>query len=391
MSIHSPYLRVEFIGIINDHRIVVPSTARISKRIKIDKVHGSCSLPDGYSFGYVPGDAIVTWYDEQRKASSSHHKVLDEQKISIASNYNVVGSIVAIAQVVNAAFTLYKSRGNQIAQYGFAAFGLTVTPYLVMSILNLLAQIATPDFPLFYMIHSAQMDEARRRGGMFDGVIGTLVPLNSQDPMYRVKSAKRLDNDGQLSTKAVLERMSSANVETPQASKSTHAQSTVAVEDKERPSLSPDTNLEDWQRMIFPSCDPFVRTGSRKHWYPETQRPLIMTTGAPIIIGLVSLLVNGCLSKFQYGHSTSIQRGWTMSWLIFGMASGALAMILHRVITLLVNLAGEVLEAVALVILWVMACLIMLLLVGIACAPAIGGFVTVGLMLKDYGICETVG
>jgi hypothetical protein len=61
----------------------------------------------------------------------------------------------------NGAVTLYRSRGDQIERYGYAAYGLTVIPCLVMTIVNLLAQIAAADYPTVYIVSSPEMEKAR--------------------------------------------------------------------------------------------------------------------------------------------------------------------------------------------------------------------------------------
>jgi hypothetical protein len=75
-----------------------------------------------------------------------------------------------------AAYSVYRARGDQITVYGYAAFGLTVIPYITMSILNLVAQIVSDDYPMLYMIQSAEMDEAIERGGTFLGPVAKLEP-----------------------------------------------------------------------------------------------------------------------------------------------------------------------------------------------------------------------
>jgi hypothetical protein len=117
---------------------------------------------------YVPSDAII----RIAQGDGAH----DKMEVEISSNYSVSKAGIAIAQTVNAGFTLYKSKGDQLTHYGYAAFGLTVIPYIIMSILNLIAQAVTPDFSTFYLVHSEELEEARRRGGVFDGVVGSLVP-----------------------------------------------------------------------------------------------------------------------------------------------------------------------------------------------------------------------
>jgi hypothetical protein len=71
--------------------------------------------------------------------------------------------------------TLYQSRGDQISRYGYAAFDLTVAPYVVMSAVNLLGNLMVPGYPALYLVKSSVMIEARKDGGAcFDGVVGRL-------------------------------------------------------------------------------------------------------------------------------------------------------------------------------------------------------------------------
>ena len=66
-------------------------------------------------------------------------------------------------------------KGDQIQRYGYAAFGLTVMPYPIMSVVNLLGTILTPDYSVIYLVSSEAMDEARRReGSRFEGTVGVI-------------------------------------------------------------------------------------------------------------------------------------------------------------------------------------------------------------------------
>ncbi|KAF1840331.1 uncharacterized protein K460DRAFT_410925 [Cucurbitaria berberidis CBS 394.84] len=127
-------------------------------------VHGTHSLPPGYLFVIVPHDAQFT--------SSSPSASADPPTIEVSATYNVVKALIALAQSGYALSTLYRSRGDQIRQFGYAAFGLTVAPYAVMSIMNLMGNLCRPEYPSLYMIESSIMDEARKRGGIFSGAVG---------------------------------------------------------------------------------------------------------------------------------------------------------------------------------------------------------------------------
>jgi hypothetical protein len=80
-----------------------------------------------------------------------------------------------MVQVVYASVTLYRTRGDQLDRYGYAAFGLTVIPYIVMSMVNLLGNLLTPEYPNLYLVRSKEMTEAESQGGYFEATIGEVV------------------------------------------------------------------------------------------------------------------------------------------------------------------------------------------------------------------------
>jgi hypothetical protein len=49
-----------------------------------------------------------------------------------------------------------------MAQFGYAGFDLTVAPYAIVSLLNLLGSLLCPEFPAIYMIESSIMEEEAR-------------------------------------------------------------------------------------------------------------------------------------------------------------------------------------------------------------------------------------
>jgi hypothetical protein len=88
------------------------------------KIHGTCILPENgyYALTYVPRNAQV---------ESLHADRLSKEEIPtvLSSSYSFVRATIAVVQVLYASSTLYKAtRGPQIDQFGYAAFGLTVVP-----------------------------------------------------------------------------------------------------------------------------------------------------------------------------------------------------------------------------------------------------------------------
>lgn len=113
------------------------------------------------------------------------------RNFEIASTYSILHSIAGVAQILSAVATIYKAHFSQISKYGYAAYSLTVIPYALMTAVNLLALLVTPNYPAIYMLESSIMDEARKRGGLFAGTVGILdevdcgipgVPSNKNEP-----------------------------------------------------------------------------------------------------------------------------------------------------------------------------------------------------------------
>jgi len=245
-------------------------------------IHGHYNLPAGYSIYPVPRWA---------KFMESNRDPRTTQTARLSYNYNLVKIMVSLGQAIYAIFTLYRARGDQIAQFGYAAFGLTVAPYAVVSVLNLLGSLLCPEFPALYMVESSIMEEARRRGGeyVFEGTVG------------------RLDED--------MVQWSLNN--TP----------------------------IDWSWLWFVLCS--------------------------FLAALIQVVINGALSRFHKGHSTHAQRVWTMTWLGFGGLCPIWAVYMG-----LTRSENDMKPKLALIyhILFYSA-------------PAIGGFVVVGQMLRSYGTC----
>lgn len=105
------------------------------------------------------------------------------RNFEIASTYSILHSIAGVAQILSAVATIYKAHFSQISKYGYAAYSLTVIPYALMTAVNLLALLVTPNYPAIYMLESSIMDEARKRGGLFGGTVGILDEVDYGIPV----------------------------------------------------------------------------------------------------------------------------------------------------------------------------------------------------------------
>lgn len=72
---------------------------------------------------------------------------------NLASNFNFVKTIAAIVQIIYGSFELYKIGKPRLSQYGYATYQLTVIPYILMSLANLVAGLTGPRYPSRYLVH----------------------------------------------------------------------------------------------------------------------------------------------------------------------------------------------------------------------------------------------
>lgn len=75
-----------------------------------------------------------------------------QEDFDVAYNYNLVKIMAAIAQILYGVFQLYQTSGPQIKKFGYAAYQLTIIPYTIMSVINLIASLCEPEFPAVFLV-----------------------------------------------------------------------------------------------------------------------------------------------------------------------------------------------------------------------------------------------
>ena len=343
-------------------------------------VHGICVLPKGYTLAKLPSNARIQLPDARNHA-----------KIKLSSSYNMPKVIVSIVQVLYASSTLYRSRGDQITRYGYAAFGLTVIPYIIMSIINLLGHLLTPDYSTLYLIRSSEMVEAEAeaegRDGYFAATIGSVVEdipesfQNSGAESYIVEKVLQ----GQIPVFTLRKHVptitpsnitSSNIVSSLNQPKDTAEASEILAEPKtlQNSESSPFLNVvkhgygpdEDKITIRIPCCTPFQTEGSQLF---GRRKATVMYYVTVFFLGAIPYAVIALLTGFHPGSSTKAQRVWTMGWLSLGCVWGALFP--RRIVDN--GYSHQRLEEFGFSIFF--------------CAFAVGGFVVVGQMLEAYGSC----
>jgi hypothetical protein len=366
--------------------------------IRLANVHGTFRVPQGYEFAYIPCDVVARhanrfYYPTELEGQAPrtpnltiHEADAVAASASISSNYDISKSLIAIAQTIFGAITLYEAGNSQLDRYGYAAYGLTVVPFLIMSLVNLASQIATADYPAMYMIQGPVMDEARRRGGVFDGAVGTVEVDDEEGEVYmwRATAQENQFSLEKIDANANLTRQPASSVPRPQP---------LLVQFG-----TPDPG-EEHQSLAIPNHPKLKRLGKPMKFISREAATSIVIFVFPALVISLSLLIIGLLTHFRPGHSTVAQRAWTMTWLAVGIVGGAMPDSIFVACTPLLQYnylrvmtpglpwwallrSSQYLALVAKVIAGVIS------LWGIFFAPAIGGFVVVGQMINELGLCE---
>ena len=184
LSPANPLKRALYAGalceVISNRLVHFPDTFELREK----KIHGRVLKPDGYAFRVITGQIEFEKYQaKQGGEQATNH---------LASNYDILKTVIAIIQLVFACLTLYRSKGNQLEIYGYAAFGLTVAQYAVMSFVNLLANLVTPHYPTVYMVRTEMMAKAESQGGKFDGVVAEIHGQPDANPKIIARGMKIL-------------------------------------------------------------------------------------------------------------------------------------------------------------------------------------------------------
>ena len=309
------------------------------------KVHSSttaANMPEGYKLVRVPRDADVTAFEG-----------------TISSNYSVVKVLIALGQALYSTVTLYLSKGDRTTQYGCAAFGLTVAPYAVMSIVNLLGNLVTPEYPTLYLAHSPIMDEATRHTGhTFDGAVGSLTVDESAGLSRQIRGSRWRratptfkiveDTEFEAETKVFTARDEELNTDynaiaMTACETQTEAPSTTEIYQSKLPGCETSDNHYDnsIHHLFIPEFPPYKKLlpigtkvglyeidniiknyrekrleveatdgAIRAHWRPRA------IAGLTFVASMIPIAIIGGLTNFEPGSSTALERGFTMAWLV---------------------------------------------------------------------------
>lgn len=87
----------------------------------------------------------------------------DRNTIKITKSTSYLKIATSIAQLAWSVITLVRTSGSQFDRYGYAAFGLSILPYALMSLFNLIFVLVVGEYPFLSIMRTMISDEAKRQ------------------------------------------------------------------------------------------------------------------------------------------------------------------------------------------------------------------------------------
>lgn len=383
-------------------------------------VHGSLQTLQRYQWAILPTNAKV--------------RSRTRRGVFLPGSRNVAAIIVAVIQVGAGCITIYRTRGDQLEKYGFASFGFTVLPYVIMSLVNLVGNIVTPQYQSLYMVSSQELDEAelfwdqKEQGpnppARFDGIVGRLVqedtnPSNTAEFQQANNDTWKLRfqqhepaADAALASSQIepstTQSLESRNIDHQEEQRG-HQQATLSGPDPTAKSTD-GAHARAWPiqydsievkfeakeaelNLIIPHLSKF-QSSERSAWSISSSRKWVIIS--TLILGGIPYAVIGGLTRFRSNQSTRTEQALTMFWLASGWIIGLLMPFFRAdieglkafgrnsktLIRVLVRNHGYVIHFKELIL----SVLVFSALMLFSCS-AISGFVVVGIMLQEHGSC----
>lgn len=254
------------------------------------EVNSLVKLSNEYQLVLGPEDALLV------PTTSAEDPVrVNETKYpaTLSAHVTSAKAVIAIFQTLYSCATLYLARGDQIIQYGYAAFGLTVAPYSIMSIVNLVGNLCTPDFAALQLVSSPALDEALDRGHRIGAVVGRLAeaPVDSSSWNGTIVA---IDSEKEVYLMD------------------------LKPEDSLLANAKPFTALVHIGSDSKPSRQSLTEARLDKVRRSSPMGKRYMRAFLIMVVTLAPFCINGAISKFDAGRSNRAQRLWTMSWLVIG-------------------------------------------------------------------------
>ena len=113
---------------------------------------------------------------------------LHETGTQVAAHSSYISMILSLVHLIIGSYELYLSWANEIPRWGYASYGLSVIPYLLMSACNLVCAAYVGSYPCGQLLRTPILEESLARKPVqddldqkpfYDGTIGTLKRVDS--------------------------------------------------------------------------------------------------------------------------------------------------------------------------------------------------------------------
>lgn len=100
-------------------------------------------------------------------------------KQQLSSNFSAITALAGIFQVLFGSIEIYHAWNRQIPHFGYAAYSLTVVPYLLMSVINLVSRTLVPEYPTMFLVRYGGLKPPAEINTEDDGA--SLLPLKEAE------------------------------------------------------------------------------------------------------------------------------------------------------------------------------------------------------------------
>ncbi|TFK46064.1 hypothetical protein OE88DRAFT_1729287 [Heliocybe sulcata] len=262
--------------------------------------------------------ALELVYGDQRNAD-----------IRLSHTRNWIGMLISLVQLFASALTLYRTRGDQVVRYGYAAFGLSVIPFMLMTIANLVFNAILGEYTHLYVLRTGVLEESERRlqgKAWYEGCVGHRTDIAARGSTA-VRVAMHLQAGDEEGDEVLVVKVD--NVEKrfkfigPLSSDAAdhefrvHAiangRSSSAI--LERSDDGPDGDEKDRDDQETSRGGQATDGGLHLAWLTVPMVLLVLALSLPYIM-IYSI------SHFENGGSTHSERAWMMVWLVLGQLYG---------------------------------------------------------------------
>ncbi|KAI5842112.1 hypothetical protein DFP73DRAFT_528074 [Morchella snyderi] len=209
---------------------------------------------------------------------------------AVACNSNIMKSAIAMLQIGYGSYELYDAYKGQFERFGYAAYALTVIPYILMSFLNLTASLLQPGYNAMFLV--------RYRGE------------KDYQPPLRGREAAGMSSgggSGAAGSESCLELANNGGASSAPEGGEKRAPWMVDAEAKTAGAIGRVYSLTD---------------NSQQSWLKHNrtlvlQQTLVVSTTSTISFILPYIMIH-IMTHFQPAHSTAVERFFTVTQLVVG-------------------------------------------------------------------------